>query len=429
MSDLGVYDSVDDRIHGRSRLVVWYLTCHRIFLVPYIREAGFGGPLEMRAFDYDMSLVSTLDVAYHLGPRADGDPINRCVRNFDQWCRDLVDGPGFSWRTSPSRRGEELHWGEDDLVEAAIPVDPAGRRTPRCVAAICPLLHYDDDRMSLVPRQDQQHCFSEMALVHREQARQFGDERLLTACDLVILPEIPQLLSTRQRPSALSPCVSVRCPSLNGLGQISRDTHTRRMLDFRNELDRVGFDDFMWTPYMSPKWRDIEPGWVNEAGEIETWLATVPIVLFMYVRFHHMDCVKRQFGSEQPIPLDSRISHRVGSHRNTAPFQSLPPCPNNHGLLLGNPHFAIGRLKVIALLDGTLENRNRDGRIGLHHWQNDGGHEAAVQLRVVSRHRGSNTSVGASKLPNLPATATSLLRRVIDLSETQSELRIGITYQ
>ncbi|MED6190774.1 hypothetical protein PIB30_109170, partial [Stylosanthes scabra] len=24
----------------------------------------------------------------------------------------------------------------------------------------------------------------------------------------------------------------------------------------------------------------------------------------MYVRFHHVDRVKRQFGSEQPIPLD-----------------------------------------------------------------------------------------------------------------------------
>ncbi|MED6174004.1 hypothetical protein PIB30_064889 [Stylosanthes scabra] len=55
---------------------------------------------------------------------------------------------------------------------------------------------------------------------------------------------------------------------------------------------------------MSPQWRDIEPGWVNEAGEIETWLVTIPIVLFMYVRFHHVDRVKRQFGSEQPIPLD-----------------------------------------------------------------------------------------------------------------------------
>ncbi|MED6110280.1 hypothetical protein PIB30_041471 [Stylosanthes scabra] len=55
---------------------------------------------------------------------------------------------------------------------------------------------------------------------------------------------------------------------------------------------------------MAPQWRTIEPAWVNEAGEIQTWLATVPIVLFMYVRFHHVDRVKRQFDGELPVPLD-----------------------------------------------------------------------------------------------------------------------------
>ncbi|MED6194638.1 hypothetical protein PIB30_030380 [Stylosanthes scabra] len=29
-------------------------------LVPYIREVGFGGPLQMRPFDYDMPLVFAL---------------------------------------------------------------------------------------------------------------------------------------------------------------------------------------------------------------------------------------------------------------------------------------------------------------------------------------------------------------------------------
>ncbi|MED6162651.1 hypothetical protein PIB30_072582 [Stylosanthes scabra] len=53
-----------------------------------------------------------------------------------------------------------------------------------------------------------------------------------------------------------------------------------------------------------PAWRDIESSWVTKEGEIETWRATVPIVLFMNVRFHHVDRMKRQFGSEQPIPLD-----------------------------------------------------------------------------------------------------------------------------
>ncbi|MED6158371.1 hypothetical protein PIB30_032232 [Stylosanthes scabra] len=107
------------------------------------------------------------------------------------------------------------------------------------------------------------------------------------------LPEIPSLLSTQQKRHGLPPCFS-----------ISQDTHARRQLEFQNELDQVGVDDFVRTPYMAPQWRAIEPDWVNEVGEIQTWLATVPIVLFMYIRFHHVDRVKRLFGSEQAVPLD-----------------------------------------------------------------------------------------------------------------------------
>ncbi|MED6158954.1 hypothetical protein PIB30_037763 [Stylosanthes scabra] len=76
------------------------------------------------------------------------------------------------------------------------------------------------------------------------------------------------------------------------------------MLELRHQLDRIAFDEFVWTPYALPAWRDIEPDWVHEDGETETWRAVVPLLLFMYARFHHVDQVKRQFGSEQPIPAD-----------------------------------------------------------------------------------------------------------------------------
>ncbi|MED6138098.1 hypothetical protein PIB30_071108 [Stylosanthes scabra] len=188
-------------------------------LVPYIREAGFG----------------------------------ELVRD-----RDLGNGLGISGRASLGRRGEELCWGEDELAEGSSADDSGGRRPVGCPAPI--IVGFYRSVLDIP------------AHVHREQARQLGDERLPTPCDIVDLPEIPPLLSTRQRPDGVSPCVS-----LNGLGQISRDTHAQRMLDFRNELDRVGVDDFVWTPYMAPHWRIIEPGWVNEVGEVETWLATVPI--------------------------------------------------------------------------------------------------------------------------------------------------------
>ncbi|MED6213233.1 hypothetical protein PIB30_091196 [Stylosanthes scabra] len=71
------------------------------------------------------------------------------------------------------------------------------------------------------------------------------------------IPEIPTLLSTWKKRHGVPSCFMT-----------ARDTHARWQLELRNELDRVGVDDFVWTPYTAPQWRSIEPAWVNEAGEI-----------------------------------------------------------------------------------------------------------------------------------------------------------------
>ncbi|MED6219156.1 hypothetical protein PIB30_033176 [Stylosanthes scabra] len=89
----------------------------------------------------------------------------------------------------------------------------------------------------------------------------------------------------------------------------------------------------------------------------------------------------------------------------------------------------INRLDRTHHVAGAIgfQNGNRHGWIGLHHWQNDGRHEATVQLRVVGRHGRSNARVGAPELPNLPASATTVLRRryiLIHLEKTQLELRV-----
>ncbi|MED6114890.1 hypothetical protein PIB30_084936 [Stylosanthes scabra] len=92
---------------------------------------------------------------------------------------------------------------------------------------------------------------------------------------------------------------------LNGLGKSSRNHHSRRILQVRNELDRLGLDDVIYMDSLHlTRFARLWPDWVTEDGETETWRATVPIVLFMFVNYHHVDRVKRQFGSEQPIPLD-----------------------------------------------------------------------------------------------------------------------------
>ncbi|MED6151556.1 hypothetical protein PIB30_083634, partial [Stylosanthes scabra] len=43
---------------------------------------------------------------------------------------------------------------------------------------------------------------------------------------------------------------------------------------------------------------------MSEDGEVETWCVCVLITCFMLVQYHPADCVKRQFGFEQPVPVD-----------------------------------------------------------------------------------------------------------------------------
>ncbi|MED6139057.1 hypothetical protein PIB30_080290 [Stylosanthes scabra] len=149
-------------------------------LVPYIREAGFSGPLQMRLFDYDMPLVFALverwrpkTHSFHL-PWGGRGLLSRTShgRRPDQrmragllglvWGRDLGDGPKISGRTSPGRRGEELRWGEAELAKTVSADDSKGRDPAGCPEAVCPLLRHDDDRRRLVPRQDQQHRVAEV---------------------------------------------------------------------------------------------------------------------------------------------------------------------------------------------------------------------------------------------------------------------------
>ncbi|MED6158276.1 hypothetical protein PIB30_031234 [Stylosanthes scabra] len=252
-------------------------------LVPYIHEAGFGGPLQMQPFDYDMPLVSALverwmwpiisDCAQTVTRSAGACGTSGCGmgQTPGRWLRNV-------WANVPRLEGEELCWGEDDLAEAASADDSGVRGSDGCVAAHS-IVGLGRSVLDIPPP------------LHREQARQHGDERV----SALVLSWIYQRF-LRFCPPSRSVMVFPLVSRLNGLALTTRDTHARRQLEFRNELDRVGVDDFMWTPYMAPQWRAIELAWVNEAGEIQTWLATVPIVLFMYVRFHHADRVKRQFG-------------------------------------------------------------------------------------------------------------------------------------
>ncbi|MED6200018.1 hypothetical protein PIB30_081244 [Stylosanthes scabra] len=92
--------------------------------------------------------------------------------------------------------------------------------------------------------------------------------------------------------------------SLSLLSQTSRDHHVGRISRLRYEIDTLRFDDFIWTPYILSVWGGICPAWISDEGELQTWRASVSIVCFMFVQYHPANRVKRQFGFEQPIPVD-----------------------------------------------------------------------------------------------------------------------------
>ncbi|MED6206861.1 hypothetical protein PIB30_030632 [Stylosanthes scabra] len=130
-------------------------------LVPYIHEAGFGGPPQIRPGGVHDHVAGIADVAYHFGLRTDGDPISGCVREFRVWYgTDTRRWPRNIWADVPRLEGKELCGGEDDLAEAESADDSGERGSARCAVTVCSMLHHDDDRGRLVPQQDQQHRVS-----------------------------------------------------------------------------------------------------------------------------------------------------------------------------------------------------------------------------------------------------------------------------
>ncbi|MED6160960.1 hypothetical protein PIB30_056240 [Stylosanthes scabra] len=221
-------------------------------LVPYIHEAGFGGTLQMRPFDYNMPLVSVLVERWRPETHSFHMPWGECTITLQLFneCRmwpiisdcaptvtrsagafensgcgmrqTLGRWPRNIWADVPRLQGEELCWGEDDLAEDASADDSGERGSARCAATVCPMLHHDDDRGRLVPRQDQQHRVAVHSIVglsrsvldippplHREQARQYGDEWVSATGVIMDIPEISTLLSTRQKRDGVPACFTV----------------------------------------------------------------------------------------------------------------------------------------------------------------------------------------------------------------------------
>ncbi|RYR42068.1 hypothetical protein Ahy_A08g038515 [Arachis hypogaea] len=87
-------------------------------------------------------------------------------------------------------------------------------------------------------------------------------------------------------------------PLLISLEQQTRDHHQQRLLRWRRDLDRVIFDEFVWTPSNDPVFQGMCPQWLREEAECGTWMSVVPLICFNIVEFYQADRVKRQFNGE-----------------------------------------------------------------------------------------------------------------------------------
>ncbi|XP_028766536.1 serine/threonine-protein phosphatase 7 long form homolog [Neltuma alba] len=72
------------------------------------------------------------------------------------------------------------------------------------------------------------------------------------------------------------------------------------LIRYRSFLDKMTDDEIIWQPYESPYVRQLIPEYCLTIPEI--WRASVPLICFNIIEWHHPDRVLQQFGRQQPIP-------------------------------------------------------------------------------------------------------------------------------
>lgn len=115
-------------------------------------------------------------------------------------------------------------------------------------------------------------------------------------------PEILRPWSGRDAAGPGLPPDPVACRWRSPRSRVENPSHV--LMFYRDELDRMGPDHFVWRPYSQRVLRD----YPNAIHESDLWRAVSPLIYFEVVEWHRPDRVLRQFALRQQIPQECDTS-------------------------------------------------------------------------------------------------------------------------
>ncbi|XP_028769955.1 serine/threonine-protein phosphatase 7 long form homolog [Neltuma alba] len=255
-------------------------------ILEYLRLAGFYGVARVGQFDYDRSLVSALIERWRPETHTFHTTRGECTITLE----DVAIQLGLPCVGMPVIGKTDFNW--QDVCEWLLGVRPPADR----ILGQRLLMNWLEEHFNHLPddADDVQVQQFTRAYILR------WDWRVLIIITFMGMGSF-SYASTTQQPVSPDPQSNIY-PLLPPLvsGQNPRPSVTS-LRQYRSLLDRMTDDDIIWQPYESSEVRQLIPEYCLATPEI--WLASVPLICFHIIEWHHPDRVLRQFGRQQPIPV------------------------------------------------------------------------------------------------------------------------------
>nr|KYP38834.1 Serine/threonine protein phosphatase 7 long form isogeny [Cajanus cajan] len=287
---------------------------------PFLARAGMLGVAEMSYFPIDHHLISALverwrpethtfhmtfgectitleDVSVLLGLKVHGDPITGC--STYRWVSLIEDLLGIIPPTNAIKGGRlKMSWVDQYFSDVSMHVHSVQQMERYARAYILRLLG-DLDRCGQLSWGS-----AVLADLYRELcvATNYDHKEISGACVLL------QLWAWYRMPyfaPLMRPLNIVGVPlgaRWNSALHAPREEQKKTIVQIRDALDKMKDKDFVWQPYFQYFYS--LPSYCVENTNI--WRASVPLIDFHIIEYHHPDRVMRQFGMVQHIPRPPR---------------------------------------------------------------------------------------------------------------------------